>query len=406
MAPQSRTTGSAGFPAAADEVDVIVVGGGVVGAASAYWLARAGVQRVVLVERDDLAGGSSGKPLGGVRAVFSQQANVELALRSREFYRTFTERTGRDIGWRNLGYLFALRTVADVTAYEASVELQNSLGVRSRMVSPRQAHALSPYLDPDRLRAGVWSPDDGIVRPRDVVRGLGAAAAGLGVQVVTGAEVVGLDAVGGERAAVTLASGHRFTAQAVVCAAGAWSARLGAMVGVDLPVVPRRRQIVVGSPRRRPPGPAAGVVPFTIDQSTTAYVHSGPGDSLVLGWADPGQPDGHDRTVTDDWHDGLREALRQFAPALAGIDLTDGWTGWAGLYELTPDCNALVGQTHAPGFRFLYATGFSGHGLLQAPAAGECVRDLYLDRDPVVDTAAFAADRFARPAARTEIGII
>jgi sarcosine oxidase subunit beta len=185
----------------------------------------------------------------------------------------------------------------------------------------------------------------------------------------------------------------------IVCTAGAWSGQIGAMVSVDLPVTPKRRQIAFTPPLT----PVPPRIPFTIDYSTTTYFHTSEDGRLLLGWADPDRSDGFDRSVSSDWHIGMRAALRDFAPRLADVPISHGW---AGLYEMTPDCNALIGETHEPGFRFLYAAGFSGHGFLQGPAVGECVRDLYLGRPPVVDVSAFTAGRFLRPAVRTELAII
>jgi len=377
--------------------EVVIIGGGIMGASIAYHLARAGVTDVVVLEAGDIAGGSSGKPLGGVRVQFSDRANIELGLRSLHAYGRFGEDLGVDIGLERVGYLFAVRDPADVAPFEASVALQNELGAVSRMVDPAEAATLCPYLDASRLVAASWSPGDGFARPAGAVRGYLGAATGLGVTVRTGARVVGIDAAAG-RALVRTADGARYATTAVVCATGAWSQAIGDMVGVALPVEPLRRQIAFTPPL--PSGPSR--IPFTIDFSTTAYFHGSPDGGLVLGMSDSTEPAGFDRTVTDAWHPGLRAALAVFAPGLADVPIA---RGWAGLYEMTPDCNALIGEAD-PGFRFLYAAGFSGHGFLQGPAVGEGVRDLYLGRAPAVDVACFDARRFERAAVRTELGII
>jgi sarcosine oxidase subunit beta len=376
-------------------MSVVIVGGGVMGAAAAYFLSRSGVTGITLIESGELASGSSGKPLGGVRAQFSDPVNIELGRRSLEFFGRFPA----DIGFQQVGYLFALRTAEDVDRHRASVDLQNSLGVVSHLVDPAEATRLCPYLDGDALLAAVWSPASGFARPVASVRGLAAAASERGVRVRTGTRVVGIDAVRPGRARIRLDDGEELVADAVVCTAGAWSGEVGRMAGVDLPVTPKRREIAFTPPL---PG-VPSRLPFTIDYSTTAYFHGSEDGGLLLGWADPDQPDGFDRSVSQGWHGPLRAALRAFAPGLADVPISHGW---AGLYELTPDCNALIGQTDEPGFRFLYATGFSGHGFLQGPAVGECVRDLYLGRPPVVDISSFDKDRFRQPISRTEIGII
>jgi sarcosine oxidase subunit beta len=393
------STSTRSAPVRQRQADVVVIGGGIMGAATVYALACVDTTDVVLVEAGEPAGGSSGKPLGGVRAVFSDPINVELGLRSLQLYRRFPHEVGTDIGLQQVGYLFALRHEEDLESHRASVTVQNGLGVRSQLVDPAEARRLCPYLDERQLSAALWSPDGGYARPTDAVLGLLAASGSMGVEVRTHTRVEGIDVEGPDVARVRLSTGEDVVTPVVVCTAGAWSRHVGAMVGVDLPVTPKRRQIAF-TPALTPAPPR---IPFTIDYSTTAYFHASEGGGLLLGWADPDQPDGFDRSVSSEWHGSLRAALRDFAPGLADVPITHGW---AGLYEITPDCNALIGETREPGFRFLYATGFSGHGFLQGPAVGECVRDLYLGRPPVVDVSAFTAERFRRPAVRTEVGII
>jgi glycine/D-amino acid oxidase-like deaminating enzyme len=377
--------------------DVVVVGGGIMGTSTAYQLARAGVRRVTLLEAGELGSGSSAKPLGGVRALFSDPANIALGSRSLAAFRRFPDELGVDIGLQQVGYLFAVRDAADLAGFERSVALQNAMGVPSRLVGPAEVAARCPYVDASALVGGVWSPGDGFARPHDVVRGYAEAARGRGVEIRTGTAVTGIEATADGQALVRTADGDHLS-PAVVCTAGAWSRQVGAMVGLELPVEPVRRQIAFTPPLTpRPPR-----VPFTIDYSTTAYFHRTEDGGLLLGWADPQEAPGFGRDVSTGWHAALRQALRRFAPGLADVPLT---RGWAGLYEMTPDCNALIGEAD-PGFRFLYATGFSGHGFLQAPAVGEAVADLYLGREPAVDVSPFALARFARPAVRTELGII
>ncbi|WP_375423096.1 NAD(P)/FAD-dependent oxidoreductase [uncultured Friedmanniella sp.] len=377
--------------------DVVIIGGGVMGTSSAYHLARAGVRSVTLLESGELGGGSSAKPLGGVRAVFSDPANIALGARSLAAYTRFGREVGVDIGLQQVGYLFVIRNAADVPAFEHSVALQNAMGVPTRIIGPAEAVAQCPYLSGEDLVAAVWSPDDGFARPADVVRGYAAGATGLGVEIRTGAPVSAVEATPDGRARVHTTDGV-YRASAVVCTAGAWSGRVATLAGVDLPIHPLRRQVAFTAPLTPPPGR----VPFTIDYSTTAYFHGTEDGGLLMGWADPLQTPGFGREVSTDWHESLRAAVRTIAPGVADAPLV---SGWAGLYEMTPDCNAVIGESDA-GFRFLYAAGFSGHGFLQAPAVGECVTDLYLRRRPVVDVSGFALERFGQPAVRTELAIV
>jgi sarcosine oxidase, subunit beta len=380
-----------------DRAEVVIVGGGVMGTAIAWHLAQAGVTDVLVLEANELGSGSSGKPLGGVRAQFSSPANVRLGARSLAAYQDFAERTGVQIGLEQVGYLFLLRTPEAVAGFEASVQMQNDLGVPSRMISAAEARRLNPYLDADGVIAAAWSAQDGYAHPGSVVHGYAAAAERLGVRFRTGSPVIGIDRTGAEITAVRTATGPIATGT-VICAAGAWSARIGAMAGVDLPVEPLRRQIAFTAPLTpRPPR-----IPFTIDFDSTFYFHRAGDGGLLLGIADPDQPVGFHIDYDESWLPLLRAATARCAPALAQVPLV---RGWAGLYEMTPDCNALIGQSPTVS-RFLYAAGFSGHGFLQAPATGEIVRDLYLGVPPFCDVSGFDALRFAETAERTELNIV
>ncbi|WP_406259858.1 NAD(P)/FAD-dependent oxidoreductase [Streptomyces nigra] len=370
----------------------VVVGGGVIGTGIAYHLARAGVPDVVLVERDELASGSTSKAAGGVRAQFSDELNIRLGARSLEAFARFEQDTGYDIGLHRVGYLFLLSTPEDVTAFEAAVRLQNSLGVPSRMIDPAEARELSPLISTDGLLAAAYSPDDGHCTPESVVHGYAAAARRHGARILRHTTVTGIERHGDRITGVTTNAG-RIATDTVICASGAWSRAVGEMAGVDLPVEPLRRQIAVTAPvDALPPR-----LPMTIDFTTSLYFHTeGPG--LLLGMSDPDERPGFDTSTHDRWIPRLADAMRHRAPALLDLRRTGGW---AGLYEVTPDHNALIGEATSVS-RFLYATGFSGHGFLQGPAVGEVVRDLYLGRVPFVDVSPLSAGRFVAGAPRPE----
>ncbi|MFF0064716.1 NAD(P)/FAD-dependent oxidoreductase [Streptomyces sp. NPDC005279] len=378
--------------------EVVIVGGGVVGASVAFHLAEAGVRDILVLERDEPASGSSGKPIGGIRAQFSDPLNIRLGQRSLEAWRAFTTRPGVGIGIESVGYLFLLGSEEEVETFQQAVDVQNELGVRSGIVTPREAHELCPYVDPRSIVAAAYSPDDGHALPKAAVHGYLRAARRLGATLRTHCTVTGIDVDGGRVRAVRTTSGTVRTA-AVVCAAGPWSAAVGAMAGVDLPVTPLRRQIGLTGPL----SPLPPRVPFTLDFGSTLYFHNDGAGGLVLGLSDPRQEPGFGREFSQEWLEPFREAATRRAPALAGLEAR---SGWAGLYEMTPDRNALIGRAGEVS-GFLYATGFSGHGFLQAPAVGEIVRDLYLDRTPF-NVGPLSAARFGGHAAavRPEAHII
>ncbi|MEU3709790.1 NAD(P)/FAD-dependent oxidoreductase [Streptomyces catenulae] len=393
----------ADLPDLPDHADVVIVGGGVIGASTAFHLAEAGAGDVVLLERDRPASGSSGKPLGGVRAQFSDPLNIRLGLRSLDAWRDFARRPGADIGLAHSGYLFLLGDPAERDLFAAGVELQNSLGVPSRLITPREAHDLCPYADPAALVAAAWSPADGYARPEAAVTGYLRAARRLGARVHPHCPVTAVDTAAAPGLQAVRTPYGTIRTPVVICCAGAWSASVGEMAGARLPVTPLRRQIALTGPLR----PAPPRIPFTLDFASTLYFHNDTADGLLLGLSDPDQRPGFDRSFSREWLAPFRAAAARRAPALARLPVRDGW---AGLYEMTPDRNALIGEAdRAPNHqgRFLYATGFSGHGFLQAPAVGEIVRDLYLRRTPFLDVTPLSAARFDGGApARPEAHII
>jgi len=365
-------------------VEVAVIGGGIMGASIAYHLAEAGVTDVLVLERSSLGSGSSAKPLGGIRATFSDPSNVLLGHRSLAAFESFEARFGTPIGLQQVGYLFLCRTEIELAAVESSVRMQNSIGCNSRMINPVEASELNPFVDPSCLLGASFSPRDGYAEPALVVAGYAAAAERLGASFAEFTEVFDLctDTDGVHHIATQRGT---VRAKTLVIAAGAWSSWLGDKVGVHLPVEGVRRQI--GFTAQQPqPHPT---VPFTLDLSTTLYFHNYR-NGLLLGISNPDEPPGLGREFSYGWTRAFDEAAAVVAPSLAGQQLVGGW---AGLYENTPDHNAMIGKADVPGV--LYATGFSGHGFLQGPAVGEIIRDLYLDREPFMDPTPFSADRFS-----------
>jgi sarcosine oxidase subunit beta len=383
------------------QASVVIVGGGVMGTSIAFHLAEAGVTDVLLLEQAQLGSGSTCKAAGGVRAQFSDPVNIALGLRGLDAFERFPERPGQEIDLRQPGYLFLLTTPEQVAVYEESVALQNRMGVPSRMLMPHEAVTLSPAVDPDGLLGAAFHQRDGYCSPESVVLGYATGARRHGATIRTGVTVTGISTDGGEVTGVETDQGTVRTG-VVVCAAGAWSREVGAMAGVDLPVEPLRRQILISEPL--PPtllDVLPETVPMTIDAGTTFYFHrEGPG--LLLGMSYQEEEPGFRNDYSEEWLPTLMEAIAQRAPALLDLGIAHRWVG---MYEVTPDHNALLGEAGGLS-RFLYATGFSGHGFLQGPAVGEVIRDLYLGTDTIIDVAPFAADRFASGLRRGEVNIV
>jgi sarcosine oxidase subunit beta len=356
-----------------ESAEVVVVGGGVMGASVAWHLRQLGVEDVVLVERDSLASGSTSASAGGIRAQFADELNIRIALRS---LAEFGEMEGID--FHQHGYLFLLDNDEDLARFRAALELQRSLGVPSRELSPQEAEAILPQLDTEGLISATYCELDGYATPENVVQWYAR-----GLDVRQGCAATAIEVRDGRIVAVETARG-RIATGTVVCAAGAWSQEVGAMAGVELPVQGEPRWMFFtpqdgGLPER---------VPLTIDFSTGFYFHrEGPG--LVFG--------GRERTAEE-----LAEPALRRLPVLADLPVQSSWWGY---YEISPDHNAIVGEVAEPS-RFLYATGFSGHGFQQAPAVGEHVAQLVAGVTPALDLSAFSVDRFARGEERREAFVV
>jgi sarcosine oxidase subunit beta len=356
----------------------------VIGTSAAFHLAEADVD-VLLLERGELGSGSTSKGAGGVRAMFSDELNVRIGLRDLDAWQAFGERPGYEVDFDRVGYLFLLAREEDVQKFERAVAMQNALGLASRMLAPAEAGRLSPLARLDGIQAAALCPRGGLVTPDAAVQGYAAGARRHDARIRTGSSVTGIECEGGSVRRVH-SEGDVVETGAVVCAAGVWSREVGAMVGVDLPVTPERRRIAYT-------GPIEGLpdrIPMTIDFETGFYFHrEGPG--LLFGTSEVCD-------TQDEWLERAAPLLERRAPTLLDAPIAGGWSG---LYEMTSDHNALIGEAPAPS-RFLYATGFSGHGFQQAPAVGEIVRDLYLRREPFVDVAPLAAGR----PERRELGVV
>jgi sarcosine oxidase subunit beta len=354
----------------------VVIGGGALGAATAFHLRRLGVDEVVLVERDALASGSTSKSAGGIRAQFADELNIRIALRSLAEF----EGMGDEIAFRRHGYLFLLDREEDVVEFRHALALQQALGVPSRELTPAEARELVPQLAVDDLLAATFCPTDGQATPEAVVQWYARES---GATVLQGCTATGIDVANGRIEAVETERG-RIATGTVVCCAGVWSKEIGALAGVELPVEGIARSMWFtpkdgGLPER---------LPLTIDFSTGFYVHrEGPG--LAFG--------GRERGLED-----VAEAAARRLPVLADLPVQSSWWGW---YDVSPDWNALVGEAEEPS-RFLYATGFSGHGFQQAPAVGEHLAELVTGREPTLDLSAFSASRFAAGASRPEAFVV
>jgi sarcosine oxidase subunit beta len=363
--------------------DVVVIGGGVMGAAALRYLAELGCPRPVLLERDTLASGSTGHCAGGVRTLFSDALNVRIGLESIRRLQRFEEEVGEELDLRLDGYLFLLDDTADVERFEADLVHQAAAGIETRMLTPEEAREIVPQLAVEDLCGAVFNAMAGIVTPDFVVQGCVRRAAELGARVEQSCAVERIVVDRGRVTGVETRRG-RVATDCVLLTAGVWSRELAATARFDLPVEPERRfMYVTGTAPQFPER-----LPLTIDFSTSFYFHR-EGAGILFGGRDPSL-------------DELAPHAAHRLPTLADLEVRH--TMW-GFYEMSPDHNALIGAAAEPD-GLLYATGFSGHGFQQGLVVGEHLAELALGLEPTFDLSQFDVQRFARGTARTELNVI
>jgi len=369
-----------------ERADVVIVGGGVIGASIAYHLAVKGVRNVVVLERDRLGSGSTSRNAGGVRLQFSTEINARLSQRSLPRLERFNDEMGIDPGFEQVGYLFLITNDRDAAAFERSLQLWTRLDIPARRLNPAGVHALFPEIRIDDVRFATYCEKDGYLDPTSLLNGYVARAREKGVRFSEGETVTAIDRENGRVSAVRT-PGSTIATPTIVNAAGPWAGQVGKLAGVDLPITPLRRQIFVTDP-------IAGLdrdFPLTVEMATSFYFHRESG-GVLMGMADPADKPGFDDSVNWDFLPTIVERALDRMPALEKANVK---TGWAGFYEDTPDKHPILGRIDAvPGF--ISAAGFSGHGLMHAPATGEAIAELIVDGKTSLDISALSFDRFAR----------
>ena len=349
---------------------VVIVGGGVMGASTAYHLARRGCTDVLLLEKQEFFGmGATGRCAGGIRYQFSTEINIRLSQLSLPMLDRFEEEPGQAIGLRRDGYLFLLTNDRDVTSFQRHVALQRSLGVPTEWLDGDEVRRRVALLAADDVIAGTFCARDGLADPNSVVMGYVTAARRLGVRALTGIAVTGIEHTGDRITGVATNCGT-ITCETVINAAGPWSAQVSALAGVPLPVTPIRRQMLTTTALPQVPPD----FPFVIDFAQSLYFHR-EGDGLLTGQSNPNEQPGYDERVDADWEIAHMEAAIRRLPLLADARRA---AHWAGLYEVTPDAHPII--SGVPGFEgYFLVTGFSGHGFMHGPAAGLLLSEILLD---------------------------
>ena len=371
--------------------DVLIIGGGVIGCSIAYHLTKRGCRNVVVVERNTIGSGSTAKAAGGFRQQFSYEANVRLAMYSINFFEHFHERLelppdAEGVDFHQIGYLFLLSTPEAFTTFERSAALQQRLGLPVEVLTPEQVGSRWPWLSVHDLVGATYCPTDGYGRPHNVMQAFATQAQRLGASFVEGAEV---SAITRKAARIMTVETNRgsFSPGSVIICAGPWSGELGRLAGVEIPVQPLRRMCFVTDPFDAIPQDA----PMTIEIPNTFHFRP-EGAGFMLGTSDQDEPYGFHTTMRWEWLERVMEDAAKRVPVLEQAKIHHGW---AGLYETSPDHNAILGPI--PGVEnLLVATGFSGHGVMQSPATGMIMSEFILDgKAHTLDVSDLGIERFS-----------
>jgi sarcosine oxidase subunit beta len=370
--------------------DVVIIGGGIVGSSIAYHLTANGCRNVLVIERESAQGkGSTGKSMGGVRAQFSTPVSIQMSLYSIPFYARFDERLGHPCDYRPQGYLFCATTDQQMAYLRTNYAQQIKMELKDvRLMAAEEIRNLFPQLRADDIIGGSFCSSDGFVDPYSAMNGFMTWAADHGAALWRSTAVTGLtrDASGITSVETTRGS---VAARKVVNCAGAWAASVAALAGVELPVQPLRRMLVPSEPFDGFPQTA----PMIVDMSNGFHFRP-EARGFLLAWNDPEETPGFKIDFDASFVEKILTRAAGRVPCFANLAVNPK-RAWAGLYEMTPDHHPILGE--APGVPgFFLANGFSGHGVMHAPATGKILSDLILlGKTDLIDASLLSLSRFA-----------
>jgi len=372
-----------------DTADAVVVGGGTIGAWCAYFLRKAGLERVVLVEKGLLGQGASSRAAGVVRLQGGTPEAVRLGIWSRRFYLGQREELGTDSGFVAQGYLLPCFTAPEVEAARQRLAMQSAFGIGAVWLDPDEVDAVTPALAPGRTLGGTFCADDGYISPPRNVTAYTVALLSSGVTVAERVAFRGLLADAGQVRGVTTSDGA-VHAPRVLLTGGPKLAQVGALAGIRIPAGGVRHQVAV---TEQHPDLHPSRMPMVFDLSAGLYWRPEEG-GLLFGMSNPGEPPGENRSVDHDYLARMRTRLEMLVPATAGLGLR---RVWAATIDYTPDHLPIIGPAIGRDGPLAGVTVASagGAGMMWGPGVARAAADIALTgSSDVVDTTSLGLDRF------------
>ncbi len=341
--------------------DVVIIGGGISGCATAYFLAKKGVKNVLLIEKGYLASGSTGRCGAGIRQQWGTELNCMISKHSCDFFETANEELqyDGDIEFKQGGYLLVTSTEKEHEQFIKNIEVQNRMGIHSKLLNLEEAKEIVPFLNTDGLISAAFHQKDGHLNPFHTTQAFADAAKRLGATIMTHTEVTGIDVENGKIKGVRTNKGDVAT-NVVLNAAGGYSQKIAQMAGVDLPVYSERHQILVTEPIEEILGPM--VMSFSLN----IYCQQVPHGGIIMGRGDENEP--RDLRTTSSWQflEEMALCATKLLPPLRNAKVL---RQWAGLYNMSPDRQPIYGPVEEVE-GFYVAAGFSGHGFMFGPSTG------------------------------------
>ncbi len=294
-----------------NKADAVIIGGGIIGLAAAFYLTKANYGKVILVEKEALFGtGATAKAAGGIRAQFTTKENIEMSMLSEKLFCSFKEDTGHDALFDQVGYMFLVKDDKDAVIFNKSYELQKSLGLNIVKLQPDEIAQYAPHVSIEGVQFAMFCKDDGLGDPHEFLTGYEKGARAAGLEIAFDTEVTGIKQVSGKITQVQTSNGNIDTPMVINCA-GPFAKNIAAMVGADLQVEPIRRQIVTT-------GELSFMEPFfpmVVDVSSGLYCHK-ESKGMLLGWADKNVEPSFDISIDPDYTDNILERGLELIPQL------------------------------------------------------------------------------------------